>query len=128
MTSSWVNNQTKEDKIDKKPSESMSLCCQSLTDLADDELNLPKVQFITTTGGCFHCILATCQIKAKQNNNCKVKRVNSKSKELVQTGTIRYDTIQARGLDKENTTIMTRQDDDNEKGKDDDKPRIKTRR
>jgi hypothetical protein len=101
MTSSWVNNQTEEDKIDKKPSASMSLCCQSLTDLADDELNLPKVQFITTSGGCFHCILATCQIKAKQNNNCKVKRVNSKRKDtsiqtIRQTGTIRYGNKQER--------------------------------
>jgi hypothetical protein len=97
MTSSWVNNQTEEDKIDKKPSASMSLCCQSLTDLVDDELNLPKVQCITTSGGCFHCILATCQIKATQNN-CNVERVNSKRKDTSDTNntnrnnTIRYDT------------------------------------
>jgi hypothetical protein len=71
----------------------MSLCCQSLTDLADDELNLPKVPFITTSGGCFHCILATCQIKAKQNN-CKVKRVNSKRKDTSDTNNKnRNDTI-----------------------------------
>jgi hypothetical protein len=79
MTSSWVNNQRKEDKIDKMPSASMSLCCQSLTDLADNKLNLPKVQFIATSGGCFHCILATRQIKGKQNN-CKVKGMDSKRK------------------------------------------------
>jgi hypothetical protein len=71
----------------------MSLCCQSLTDLGDDELNLPKAQFITTSGGCFHCILATCQNKATQNN-CNFKKEDMNGTDTNRNNIIRMEWIQ----------------------------------